>query len=49
MREDAVDHDRKEDFLGQLKEVVLVERCSRNECGADALASILKLAPIVLL
>ena len=46
VREDGVDHDGEEDFLGELEQVVLVEGCAGDEGCADALAAVFKFTPI---
>lgn len=49
VREDRVEHDGEEDFLGQLEQVVLVEGGAGDERAADAFAAVFELAPVVFL
>lgn len=46
VRKGRVGHDGKEDLLGQLQQVSLVERGTRDEGRADAFAAVFEFTPV---
>ena len=46
VRKGRIGHDGKEDLLGQLQQVSLVERGTRDECCADAFAAVFEFTPV---
>lgn len=49
VRQYRVCHDGEEDLLRQLQKVILLEAVALDVCAAEAFASMLELAPVVLL